>query len=60
MSITTTTHLNFRGQAREALDRYAAVFGGEVLAFTFAEGGDEPSRVGGGGRKGDLLSDHRA
>ena len=41
MSITTTTHLNFRGQAREALDFYAAVFGGEVMAFTFAQGGDE-------------------
>jgi PhnB protein len=41
MSITTTTHLNFRGHARAALDFYAAVFGGEVLAFTFAQGGDE-------------------
>ncbi len=41
MSITTTTHLNFRGQARDALDFYAAVFGGEVMAFTFAQGGDE-------------------
>jgi PhnB protein len=40
MSITTTTHLNFRGQARAALDFYAAVFGGEVMAFTFAQGGD--------------------
>jgi PhnB protein len=40
MSITTTTHLNFRGQARAALDFYAAVFGGEVVAFTFAQGGD--------------------
>ena len=41
MSITTTTHLNFRGQAAEALAFYAAVFGGEVLSFTFAQGGDE-------------------
>ena len=41
MSITTTTHLNFRGQAREALDFYASVFDGEVMAFTFAQGGDE-------------------
>ncbi|NIZ91429.1 VOC family protein [Kineococcus rubinsiae] len=41
MSITTTTHLNFRGQAPEALAFYAAVFGGEVLSFTFAQGGDE-------------------
>lgn len=41
MSVTTTTHLNFRGQARDALDFYAGVFGGDVLAFTFAQGGDE-------------------
>jgi len=41
MSITTTTHLNFRGQAAEALAFYAAVFGGQVTAFTFAQGGDE-------------------
>ncbi|RJK97110.1 VOC family protein [Vallicoccus soli] len=41
MSVTTTTHLNFRGQARAALDHYAAVFGGDVMAFTFAQGGDE-------------------
>ena len=40
MSVTTTTHLNFRGQARAALDLYASVFGGEVMAFTFAQGGD--------------------
>jgi PhnB protein len=41
MSVTTTTHLNFRGQAREALDLYASVFGGEVQAVTFAQGGSE-------------------
>jgi PhnB protein len=40
MSVATTTHLNFRGQAREALDFYAAVFGGQVLAFTFDRAGD--------------------
>ena len=47
MSTTTTTHLNFRGQARAALDFYAAVFGGEVLAFTFAQGGDEQDAADG-------------
>ena len=41
MTVTTTTHLNFRGRAREALELYASVFGGEVTAFTFAQGGDE-------------------
>lgn len=41
MTLTTTTHLNFRGQAREAMDAYAAVFGGEVVAFTNAQAGYE-------------------
>ena len=30
MSVTTTTHLNFRGQARAALDFYRSVFGWEA------------------------------
>ena len=37
MTITTTTHLNFRGQAREALDLYASIFGGQVLAYTYGD-----------------------
>ena len=37
MSVTTTTHLNFRGQAREALELYASIFGGQVVAFTYAD-----------------------
>lgn len=37
MSIATTTHLNFRGQAREALEFYRGVFGGDLLAFTYAD-----------------------
>lgn len=37
MSVTTTTHLNFRGEAREALQLYASIFGGEVQAFTYAD-----------------------
>lgn len=37
MSVTTTTHLNFRGQAREALEFYRSVFGGELTAFTYAD-----------------------
>jgi PhnB protein len=41
VSITTTTHPNFRGQAAEALALYAAVFGGEVVSSTFAQGADE-------------------
>ncbi|PPH44019.1 bleomycin resistance protein [Rathayibacter sp. AY1C9] len=37
MSITTTTHLNFRGQAREALEFYASVTGGRVDAMSYAD-----------------------
>lgn len=36
MTVTTTTHLNFRGQARAALQLYASIFGGEVTAFSYA------------------------
>ncbi|MEU4690146.1 VOC family protein [Actinoplanes sp. NPDC023714] len=39
MSVTTTVHLNFKDQAREALEFYRSVFGGEVVAFTNAQAG---------------------
>ncbi len=39
MAITTTTHLNFRGTARQALDFYGAVFGGQVVATTYGDVG---------------------
>lgn len=37
MTIKTTTHLNFRGQARAALAFYRSVFGGELTAITYAD-----------------------
>lgn len=38
MAIATTTHLNFRGTARAALDFYAGVFGGgPPLAVTYRD-----------------------
>ena len=37
MTITTTTHLNFRGDARAALDLYASVFGGETAVVTYRD-----------------------
>lgn len=37
MTIKTTTHLNFRGQARAALAFYQSVFGGELMAITYAD-----------------------
>jgi PhnB protein len=37
MSITTTAHINFRGQAREALTFYESVFGGRAMIATYAD-----------------------
>ena len=37
MSVTTTAHINFRGQAREALEFYQSVFGGEAVIATYAD-----------------------
>lgn len=37
MSIQTTTHLNFRGDARAALEFYSSVFGGDIMQFTYAD-----------------------
>jgi len=37
MTITATTHLNFRNQAREALGFYQSVFGGEVMIATHSQ-----------------------
>ena len=39
MSITTTTHLNFRGDARAALEFYQSVFGGHVTIATYGDFG---------------------
>ncbi|KQZ23674.1 VOC family protein [Microbacterium sp. Root553] len=39
MSIATTTHLNFRGTARAALEFYRSVFGGEVTLATYGDFG---------------------
>jgi PhnB protein len=39
MSITTTTHLNFRGDARAALEFYQSVFGGQTTIATYGDFG---------------------
>ncbi|MCS5720054.1 VOC family protein [Herbiconiux sp. CPCC 205763] len=39
MSIKATTHLNFRGDARAALEFYQSVFGGEVTIATYGDFG---------------------
>jgi PhnB protein len=37
MSMKTTTHLNFRGEARAALGFYGSVFGGPVMIATYGD-----------------------
>ncbi|MGY1651509.1 VOC family protein [Geodermatophilus sp. SYSU D01119] len=39
MTVQTVAHLNFSGQARAALDLYASVFGGRVVAVTYGDAG---------------------
>lgn len=50
MTIKTTTHLNFRGDARAALAFYQQVFGGEQTLVTYRDAGavqnpDEANQV---------------
>ena len=49
MSLTVTPHLNFRDQARAALDFYKAVFGGEQVLMTYGQAGqgsgDDADRI---------------
>ena len=37
MSVTTTAHINFCGDARRALEFYHAVFGGDIAIATYAD-----------------------
>ncbi|MGO4201659.1 VOC family protein [Rhodococcus sp. TAF43] len=37
MPVNVTPHLNFRGDAREALEFYRSVFGGELAVITYAD-----------------------
>ncbi|MFC5745621.1 VOC family protein [Actinomadura rugatobispora] len=47
MSISTVTHLNFRGDARAALGFYQSVFGGDMVTVTYKDAGNvqEPSEA---------------
>lgn len=40
MSVTTTTHLNFRGDARAALEFYQSVFDGHLVLVTYKDAGN--------------------
>jgi len=39
MSVTVVPHLNFRGEARAALEHYRAAFGGDLAVTTYADAG---------------------
>ena len=39
MAITATTHLNFRGDARQALEFYQSVFGGHLTVVAYGDFG---------------------
>jgi len=47
MTVKTTTHLNFRGEARAALEFYHAAFGGHLAAVTYKDAGavQEPTEA---------------
>ncbi|MFI6025032.1 VOC family protein [Amycolatopsis magusensis] len=47
MSVKTTLHLNFRGEARAALEFYQSVFGGDLAVVTYKDAGnlDEPDEA---------------
>jgi PhnB protein len=48
MSVTTTTHLNFRGDARAALEFYRSVFGGDIALVSYADADNvtDPAEAG--------------
>ena len=47
MSVSVTTHLNFRDDARAALEFYQSVFGGDLTIMTYGDMGavEEPSQA---------------
>lgn len=47
MSVTVVPHLNFRGEAREALEFYHSAFGGDVAVVTYKDAGNvqDPSEA---------------
>ena len=42
MTVQTTPHLNFRGDARAALELYRSVFGGDLVVTTYGDLGQAP------------------
>jgi PhnB protein len=40
MTVTAVTHINLRGTAREALEFYQSVFGGQIAIVTYRDAGN--------------------
>ncbi|MEO3797440.1 VOC family protein [Nonomuraea sp. B10E15] len=40
MAVKSVTHLNFRGEARAALEFYQSVFGGDLAVITYKDAGN--------------------
>jgi PhnB protein len=40
MSVTAVTHINLRGTARQALEFYQSVFGGQIAMITYQDAGN--------------------
>ncbi|MGW6441738.1 VOC family protein [Lentzea sp. NPDC055074] len=59
MALNAVTHLNFRGQAREALEFYRSVFGGKLNVVTYGDFG-MPAEVPGSGNVvfGEVVADN--
>lgn len=47
MSVQTTPHINFRGDARNALEFYNSIFGGEIALATYGDiqSAEDPSQT---------------
>jgi PhnB protein len=58
MAIHVTPHLNFCGNAREALEMYQAVFGGQLVVVSYADMGNTDPAVAGHVTWGQVESDH--
>ncbi|MFC8176319.1 VOC family protein [Streptomyces sp. NPDC057325] len=59
MSVTTTTHLNFRDSGREALDFCQSVFSEHAIALTYKDAGDvQGEKRGRLGGVGHVLADN--
>jgi PhnB protein len=40
MTVTAVTHINLRGNARQALEFYQSVFGGQIVLVTYKDAGN--------------------